>query len=483
MNEDQIAASKNLYFDRELKEKIPILLQPETTCQDIFNTHEENIKKQILKISPNEKQENINFKHYCFCISELPQNKENKKLLTDLILKPSNIILNYLQSPQYIILFLQIKTKSKNEFRKNARSLFVLQTDIIEDTQKIPISYKIKEYISKTNIYVFDEKENNFYKEKASVDEQKICTLEKNKTTIYLSEVKKDIYINDKDNYYKQNQIKSKEKFSNLIEIYTKDKKFLFGEKKDDFTHAVRNALCLMRSEMVDSELENEIFSARSGLFTKEHLIVENCFSLNEILCNNEKRKIFLSFFKEKNASDLIEQIIMYKSLLQKNQNLESWTNFKQILAYTQSYKETGKSNKEEDVLLEILTKERIEKYNKVSKDANEALQKIMLKKDINENFKDEINKALSDVLKENLFDELYFYLFNIYLEPRYYKIIKNMEDDSGRPNNKSQIRKKFQILLAYYFFKFINMKNKFLYLKRPGDKNAGRGTCSLKRK
>ena len=99
------------------------------------------------------------------------------------------------------------------------------------------------------------------------------------------------------------------------------------------------------------------------------------------------------------------------------------------------------------------------------------------------DDFKDEINKALSDVLKENLFDELYFYLFNIYLEPRYYKIIKNMEDDSGRPNNKSQIRKKFQILLAYYFFKFINMKNKFLYLKRPGDKNAGRGTCTLKRK
>ena len=124
MNEDQIAASKNLYFDRELKEKIPILLQPETTCQDIFNTHEENIKKQILKISPNEKQENINFKHYCFCISELPQNKENKKLLTDLILKPSNIILNYLQSPQYIILFLQIKTKSKNEFRKNEQNSY-----------------------------------------------------------------------------------------------------------------------------------------------------------------------------------------------------------------------------------------------------------------------------------------------------------------------------------------------------------------------
>ena len=83
-----------------------------------------------------------------------------------------------------------------------------------------------------------------------------------------------------------------------------------------------------------------------------------------------------------------------------------------------------------------------------------------------NNNLQDNLNKALKGLLKDNLFDDLFFYLYNLYILPFFEKIKKNLKEGES-PQNKSLIRKKFQLLLALYYFKFFELK--FNYL---GDKD-----------
>ena len=92
-------------------------------------------------------------------------------------------------------------------------------------------------------------------------------------------------------------------------------------------------------------------------------------------------------------------------------------------------------------------------------------------------NLQNNLNKELKELLKDNLFDDLFFYLYNLYIFPFFDKIKKNLKEGES-PQNKSLIRKKFQLLLALYYFKFFELK--FNYL---GDKDDIRSASMFFRK
>jgi hypothetical protein len=218
-------------------------------------------------------------------------------------------------------------------------------------------------------------------------------------------------------------------------------------------------------------QVDNDIYSKKSSLFAIYHLIIDNCFLLKEILSNNEKRKIFIDIFPEKKIGEIIDKIIEYKSLNKSGLYLESWTNFKQLIAYLEPYKVESKDKKSE--FFNVLQKVNISKYKEVLKDSNDALQNIMMnikkendKGNFNINLQSDLNKALKELLKDNLFDELFYYLYNLYVLPFFEKINKTPNEGESS-SNKSMLRKKFQLLLALYYFKFFELK--FNYL---GDKD-----------
>ena len=506
LNNDWITEKRKLFFDKEEKTFIEFNLDPNTTCRKIYEENKDKII-EIIKLNKNlEKNFDLDIEleednFYFILIQPKDKNeKEKQKLIIpavlDLKLKLNDNIYNLiLSNPKSLLCFLE-KNNSKINLRKNARSLFVLEKDIYEDTQDSKLKDNtVKENFSeeilfKNTVFLYEMKNQNFIKKDIIIDFDKI-TFNKENKYVYINKIKKFKYFIYDSEEFKEHQIKGDKMFGYIMIDINEDESYLFGHKKENIYKKLCNALkCSInnyRISLIDVQVDNDIYSNKSSLFAIYHLIIENCFLIKEILSNNEKRKIFIEVFPEKKIGEIIDKIIEYISLNKKEQYLESWTNFKQILTYIKPYKDIkDKNNNKEkekdeknDELFKVLQKINISKYEDVLKETNDALQNIMIKlkkeneneneKNINNssnNLQNNLNKALKELLKDNLFDDLFFYLYNLYIFPFFEKIKKNLKEGES-PQNKSLIRKKFQLLLALYYFKFFELK--FNYL---GDKD-----------
>ena len=70
--------------------------------------------------------------------------------------------------------------------------------------------------------------------------------------------------------------------------------------------------------------------------------------------------------------------------------------------------------------------------------------------------FQIEVKKALNEILKENLFDDVLISLYKIYIIP-FFQEIKNILKKGSHPLEKPLIRQKFQFLLAINFNKIFD--------------------------
>ena len=146
---------------------------------------------------------------------------------------------------------------------------------------------------------------------------------------------------------------------------------------------------------------------------------------------------------------------------------------FKEILTYIDSYnisnkKENNNNNiilDEENKIYEILTKERISKYKEISEAADEKVKKIKIEESSLFLFQNEIKSALCEILKEDLFDDIFNYLYKIYIIP-YFEDVKQKLKEGSIPTDKPLVRQKLQFLLAIYFNEIWNMNpNNFDHL------------------
>ena len=118
---------------------------------------------------------------------------------------------------------------------------------------------------------------------------------------------------------------------------------------------------------------------------------------------------------------------------------------FKEILTYIDSYNINNEINEnriitEDNKINNIFTTNRINKYNKISEDANESVKKIKIEESSLNLFQNEIKNALCDILKEDLFDDTFYYLYKLYIIP-YFDEIKKLLRKGSIPDEKPLIR------------------------------------------
>ena len=116
-----------------------------------------------------------------------------------------------------------------------------------------------------------------------------------------------------------------------------------------------------------------------------------------------------------------------------------------------------NKNNKEENQnkksnLTEIIDQKRFYNYFQRYNKANELIQN-------NNN-----NEALKTILTNNLFDDSLFYLNQLYIVP-YLKKFKDEFEKLSKTHGKSDIRKKIQSLVAYYYMNHYNLNYKESFL------------------
>ncbi len=332
-----------------------------------------------------------------------------------------------------------------------------------------------EEYLSKENFFFYDSIKQILTKEKGSVDKNKITILKNgNRDTIeiLIKDIIKDLYYTEISPVpYRKNLPIKGERPKFYIEIQTNKKTYFFTQYKENphlkWEFAIKKSIMKYKNFHLELNLDIKINSSKTSLFASSHSIVNSCFVINKILFNDDKRKMFFSEFPEKKISAIISNIIMYKDSIKKNQYLETWMRFKEILTYIESYNINKKDNKiienkileEQDKLDIIFTEERIAKYKKVSEAADENVKKIKIEESSLFLFQNEIKTALNDIMKEDLFDDIFYYLYNLYVI-KYFDEVKHTLQNGSIPTEKPIVRQKFQFLLALYFNRIISNMN-----------------------
>ena len=171
---------------------------------------------------------------------------------------------------------------------------------------------------------------------------------------------------------------------------------------------------------------------------------------------------------------------------------------FKEIITYIESYniddkkddkkddkrddkkddkKEDKKDNNniiniQSDKAINIFTLEKFNKYKKVAEEIDEKVKKIKIEGSLYL-FQNEIRNSLNNVIKEDLFDDIFFYLYNLYISP-YFQEIKKILEKGSIPTEKPLIRQKYQFLLALYFncINYMDMKNYYILKARINKDN-----------
>ena len=463
---NEIVTSKyNLYLDREKLKFIQIDLDNNTTCDKILMQYKDSLTDTINSTYSK------NIDECLFLIIESKINKKNDDNIPTLMefkVNKRTKLYNLLQNPQNNLYFLP-KRKSSKEERLKARNENIGTENFFELAEtNYFLNKNTEEYLPKTIFYLYDSTKQIFTKEKGSVDNQKI-TIYKSNTNKELIEISvkdiiKDLFYSDTSQVpYKKNLPIKGDKPKFYIEILTNKLTYFFGQYKENlyyqWEHAIKQAITKYNNFNMELNLNMKINSSKTGIYATQHSIIDNCFMINKVLFNEEKRKMFFAISPEKKICSIIINILTYKDLIKKDEYLEAWMRFKEILTYIESYDIHSQSQdfiKKNEKILKIFSHEKISTYKKISEASNENVKKINMVNASLSLFQIEVKKALNEILKENLFDDVLISLYKIYIIP-FFQEVKNTLKKGSHPLEKPPIREKFQFLLAIYFNRIFN--------------------------
>ena len=453
-----------LYFDRNTEIYIDFTLEKIKNCKDIYNTLRQEIEEKVKEIYGNIKEENKNF-NFILINSKINNKADNSKSI-ELKLNNDTPIIDLINSKQYYLCYLPIE-KRDIAFKKNKRNnLEEKKNEINKKFLGIEldslITNDLENYLINEGIYLLNKTNLEFLYGKGNINE-KILEIETKKYTlkIKISTIRKIEYY---DNKLPPNleglKIKTK-KPNYMFIIYHDNISNIFGlyQQKSYLTwkKSINLAKIKYNNINVDSTFNNNISAYNYQLFVRSHSIPNKCSTINQILGNLEKRKIFLEELTDKKISDIISSIYSYKILVKQKKFFEAWMSLKQISFYVDfnNIEDAKQKKKEIKKYSHIFTQERIDLYNNAVLKVNDAISQIRNL----ENYEEEMNNVLKNNFEQDLFDQLYFELFELYIQP-YFQQIKNILNTEYIFDKKPIIVQKYHLLLSKYCINYFNMKN-----------------------
>ena len=308
---------RQLFFDRSRKTYIEFDLEKTKTCEEIYNSLNKEIEQKISELYGDKNNKNFNFN---FIMIYSRSNKLENTSNIEIKLDPTALLSDIMTNKQYFLCYLppnefniSLKKKVRNKFEEEENNF----ADRFKDVERDILSnHTIEKYLSNEGIYYFDKEKVEFFYGKGNVDEEKISiNYKKINVPIIINEIKKEEYF--------ENQIPPS------IEVFKiKCPNYIFQIHQNNNTHflglykyksylvwknAINAAKIKNNNITIDSSFNVNIANYNTLLFVKSHSISSQCFIINQILQNFEKRQIFLDGYSDKKISDIINGIYSYK--------------------------------------------------------------------------------------------------------------------------------------------------------------------------
>ena len=448
---------RQLYLDRSRRNYLEFDLEKTKTCLEIYESLKQDINEKIVEIH----KDKINKMKFSFImLYSKSTSKWDSSSLIEIKLDLEASLPDIMTNKQYFLCYLPINKFNMGKKRK-ARNKLEEEDNNFDRfkgvERKMLENHELEKYLTSEGVYYFDKEKVEFLYGKGNIDENKISIhYKKTNVNILIKEFKKEEFF---ENTIPPSIQVFKIKCPNfIIEIRQNSVTHFLGLYKQKsyliWKNAINKAKIKNNNTTIDSTFNANIFDYNYLLFVKKHSIPRNCLIINQILENPEKRQIFLDEYKDKKISDIANSIYSYKINIKKNNYIEAWVCLKQISFYTDynNIEDEELKKKEKEKYEHIFTKERIELYNDTVKKINEALKKI-------KNYEKEVNTVLKDICKNDLFDNLYYNIYELYFYP-HFQNIKKILTTEYEFDKKHKIVLKFDLLMSKYCINFFNMNN-----------------------
>lgn len=447
----QRSDKSKLYFDRNRIYFIEFDLEKINTCQKIYETLKNDIEKKIHLLYRNIPK-GINF-NFIVIFSKINSRYDNKSLI-EIKIDMSFKFTELMQTNQYSLYYLpEIKYNiKKNLFEARFKEA------LNKKEEKVNINNtELEKYLNNEGIYYFDKSIVQFLYGKGYVDEQKIIiNCKKLNIEILINQIKKDEYFDNKIPL-------------SLQVFQTKCPNYIFEIRQNNTTHilglykqksfltwknAVTFAKIKNKSRRIDSLLNKDIHQNNYTLFTNCHSVPSKCMVIEHILENTEKRQIFLEEFDDKKIADITSNIYNYKTNIKNKDYIGALACLKQISFYIDfdNIENEYEKKVEMEKYKNIFTKERIDKYKTLVKKVNDVFTNAIKKGE-------DIKNILEGFFEQDLFDNLYSQIYEIYIIPFFEKMKETLKKEYNH-DRKPKMIKKLDLLLSKYTMNYFGMND-----------------------
>ena len=448
----QRSDKSKLYFDRNRIYFIEFDIEKINTCEKIYETLKNDIEKKIHQLYRT-LPKGINF-NFIVIFSKLNSRYDNKSLI-EIKIDMSFKFTDLMQTNQYSLYYLpEIKYNiKKNLFKarfKEALNKKEEKINLINNTE-------LEKYLNNEGIYYFDKSIVQFLYGKGYVDEQKIIiNLKKINIEIIINKIKKDEYFDNK--------------LPLSLQVFqTKCPNYIFEIRQNNTTHILglykqksfltwKNAITFAKiknkTRRIDTQLNKDITQNNYSFFTNCHSIPSKCQVIKDILENQEKRQIFLEEFDDKKIADITSNIYNYKKNIKNKDYIGALACLKQISFYIDfdNIENDIEKKIEKEKYKRIFTKERIDKYKTLVKKVNDVFTNAVKKGE-------DIKNILEGFFEQELFDNLYKQIYEIYIIPFFQKMKETLNKEYNH-DRKPKMIKKLDLLLSKYTMNYFNMND-----------------------
>ena len=441
---------RKLYFSLDMQNFILNTLDQKTTCDKIMETNKSSIISKFTKLYNNPNIDLNNFDFYLIDLKELKNIQGN--FISRIKLNRTINIYNFLQNPKTILCFMPIIPQNQDQSIKritedkshlNNKQYSEMKKKYLNDKQ-------IDNFFVNKTIFVYDFDNKIYNKLKANLSIKQFTIHSKPETIIHIQNISSINYYDAKHPLFSSLIVKSGYIPPYYIILKTDENQWMIGLKTEEklkkwkkgFDFVLNNMNFFMNDINYNIEMNNLV----NSIVQKEEKIVNDPINIDNFL-NNKYRKILIyKHIKEKKALELIEDIISYKNLILINDFNKATEKLNEIIAKNKEANKNKKSN-----VGKILKPEIITEYN----DLYSKAQIIIKSNNI---------ETLKDVLKPNLFDNVFNEIVKLDINPFLDKLKKEILD-SNDIEDESNIKNNMEMLVSYNSFKNYKMENLELFL------------------
>ena len=445
---------RKLYFTIDMQNFISYNLEPKTTCELLFEANKNLIYAKLSEINNNSK---IDLNNYDFFLVDLKAlQKPQGNLFTKLKLNRKLFISYYLQNPRTILCFL-LKNKINNDLRIKTRNKILDDKTNINDNEKLLkikkkylINKQSEDFYTNKTVFLYNYENNTYIKSKGNLSQKQLTIHGKVDKVIYIQDIKIDTLTYCKGD--ENPMVSSLYVASGVRPPYN----FFFKTNSEQVVIGLKNEKKIKKWEKgLKYSLDNYIIfttdidykmivnNLKNSILENSKNIIEESLNYENLRKSKKKKRILDCFLEDKKMQKLIEDIFIYKILIDNKDYKNGLIKFYEILLMINESNKQITADKK-SCISEVINQEKLLKYITIYDQANDLMSKGN-------------NEILENTLKNNIFDDSIV----PFLKKRNVEFLTFL-------TRKTDIRKIIQNLISYYFVNFYNYynnKDSFLYL------------------